>query len=384
MTKTRQRLCYVLPEYSSSTSSHLYHTWELIEDLAQKIKICLFVERAAEPPKLKFADHIYVQKFTLFPLRLLERFFMLLMIRLRGYRDFYVHISHFSSLIAAVIARFSRGRVYYWNCGLRTVSIEQQKTFITRMRHKLLNEYAFRLNLKMINYLVTGTPIMAKYYSQNFGIGMEKIKVLPNSINLARFRPINGEHRIKLMKELDIPDSSKVVLFVHWLSERKGVHYLPGIIKKVVDKIPSVVFIVVGDGPCRDKLIQEINEVGVREYTWITGGVPNAKIPQYYNLADLFIMPSTDEGFPRVLLEAMAMGVPFVANDVGGVRDILTERQLEFITPVGDVDAFSQRVIDILNNDKLRNNLKAEGLAKVTEFDKHAVANMFADMLGNG
>ncbi len=381
MARKSQRLCCVLPEYSSSTSSHLYHTWELIEDLARRMQIYLYVERAAEPPKLKSADHIYVQRFTLFPFRLLERFLVLLLIRLRGYRDFYVHISHFSSLIAAVIARLSGGRVYYWNCGLRTVSIEQQKTFITRMRHKLLNKYAFRLNLKMIDYLVTGTPIMAKYYSQNFGIGMEKIKVVPNSINLARFQSINGEHRVKLMKELDISDSSKVVLFVHWLSERKGTHYLPGIIKKVVDKIPNVVFVVVGDGPCRDKLIQEINEVGVGEYTRITGGVPNAKIPQYYGLADLFIMPSTDEGFPRVLLEAMAMGVPFVANDVGGVRDILTERQLEFITPVGDVDAFSQRVIDILNNDRLRNNLKAEGFAKVTEFDKHAVAEMFASMI---
>jgi glycosyltransferase involved in cell wall biosynthesis len=235
----------------------------------------------------------------------------------------------------------------------------------------------------MIDYLVTGTPIMAKYYSQNFGIGMEKIKVVPNSINLARFQPLNGEHRIELMEELDISDSSKVVLFVHWLSERKGTHYLPEIIKKVVGKIPNVVFVVVGDGPCRDKLIQKINEVGVGEYTRITGGVPNAKIPQYYGLADLFIMPSTDEGFPRVLLEAMAMGVPFVANDVGGVKDILTERQLEFITPIGDVDAFSQRVVDILNNDKLRNNLKAEGFAKVTEFDKHAVAEMFAGILAS-
>ena len=88
MAKKSQRLCYVLPEYSSSTSSHLYHTWELIEDLAQKIRIYLFVERATEPPKLKSADHIYVQRFTLFPFRLLERFFMLLLIRLRGYRDF--------------------------------------------------------------------------------------------------------------------------------------------------------------------------------------------------------------------------------------------------------------------------------------------------------
>ncbi len=186
------------------------------------------------------------------------------------------------------------------------------------------------------------------------------------------------------MKELDIPNSRKVVLFVHWLSERKGAHYLPGIIKKVVDKIPNAVFVVVGDGPYRGKLIQEINEVGIGEYTRVTGGVPNAKIPQYYCLADLFIMPSTDEGFPRVLLEAMAMGIPFVANDVGGVRDILTTKQLAFINPVGDITAFSGKIIRLLNDDKLRNELKAEGFTKVKEFEERAVADLFASMIAGG
>jgi len=384
MVNEPKRLCYVLPEYSSQAGSHLYHIWELIADIAQKMKVYLYIERAEEPPRLPSAERIYVQKFTSFPLRLLERFFQFLLIRRRGYRDFYVHVSHFSSIIAAVVARLSGGRVYYWNCGLRTVSSQQQQTFLHRIRQRLLNEFAFRLNLKMINYLVTGTPLMAKYYSQNFGIDMKKIKILPNSINLKRFHRPDGEPEAKLMKELSISGSDKVVLFVHWLSERKGVHYLPEIIKEVAAKNPGVVFVIVGDGPYREKLTLGIEEAGVEEYARVIGSVPNAKIPQYYAMADLFIMPSTDEGFPRVLLEAMAMGVPFVANDVGGVRDILTRRQLEFITPVGDVAAFSQRIISLLGDDRLRDELKAEGLLKVKEFEKQIVANLFADIIAHG
>ncbi len=378
-----KRLCYVLPEYSSQASSHLYHTWELITDIAQKMRVYLYIERAEESPELQFAERIYVQKFTSFPLRLLERFFRFLLIRLRGYRDFYVHVSHFSSLIAAVVARLSGGRVYYWNCGLRTVSAQQQRTFLHRIRHKLLNEYAFRLNLKLIDYLVTGTPLMAKYYSRNFGIDMKKIKILPNSINLERFRRPDRKPENELMKELNVSDSNKVVLFVHWISERKGAHYLPEIIKAVADKIPGVVFVIVGDGPYREKLTLGIKEAGVEKYTRVIGSVPNAKVPQYYSRADLFIMPSTDEGFPRVLLEAMAMGVPFVASDVGGVRDILTKRQLEFITPVSDVAAFSQGIISLLGDDKLRGELKAEGFLKVKEFEKQHVADLFADMIAH-
>jgi glycosyltransferase involved in cell wall biosynthesis len=236
----------------------------------------------------------------------------------------------------------------------------------------------------MIKYLVTGTPLMAEYYSRNFGIDMKKVRVIPNSINLERFHQPDKEHKAELMKELNISDSNRVVLFVHWLSERKGTQYLPEIIEKVAAKIPGAVFVIAGDGPDRDKLVLGIKEAGLEKNVRVIGGVPNAKIPQYYALADLFIMPSTDEGFPRVLLEAMAMGAPFVANDVGGVRDILTNRQLEFITPVGDVAAFSGKIISLLNDGKLRNELKAEGFLQVRQFEKQAVAALFADMIARG
>lgn len=383
MTETPTRLCYVLPEYSSNISSHLYHTWELLADLTQRMKIYLYVEHATETPSLKYADRIYVQKCTLFPFRLLEKFFIFLLIRLRGYRHFYVHISLFSALLAAAIARLSGGKVYYWNCGLRSVSADEQRKFRNRVRQKFLNDYAFRCNLKMINHLVTGTPLMAKYYSQNYGISMNKIRIIPNSINLERFRPLDDDGAT-LKKKLGIPAGSKVILFVHWLSERKGAHYLPEIISEVKDKMPHSVFVIVGDGPYRDRLSQEIKKSGLGEYARLIGAVPNTEVSQYYAIADLFIMPSTDEGFPRVLLEAMAMGVPFAANDVGGVRDILTARQLEFIGPVGDVAAFSGNIIRLLNDDRLRDELKAEGFIKVKEFEKQAVADLFASMIAGG
>ncbi len=225
MTETPARLCYVLAEFSPDICSHLYHTWELLEDLTHRVKIYLFVERAAETPDLKFAEHVYVQKFTRFPFRLLERFLIFSLIRLRGYRNFYVHISHFSSLLAAVVARLSGGRAYYWNCGLRSVSANERRSFRSRMRQKFLNDCAFRLNLKMINYLVTGTPLMAEHYSRNYGISVNKIKVIPNSINLARFQPGNYDCT-KIREEFGVTEGNKVVLFVHWLSEIECVRQL--------------------------------------------------------------------------------------------------------------------------------------------------------------
>ena len=175
------------------------------------------------------------------------------------------------------------------------------------MRQKFLNDCAFRFNLKMINCLVTGTPLMAEHYSQNYGISINKIKVIPNSINRARFQPGNYDYT-KIKEEFGVPEDNKVVLFIHRLSERKGAHYLAEIISNVSDKNPHTTFIIIGDGPYRDKLAQQINNAGLAKYTKLTGGVPNTEVSRYYAIADLFIMPSTDEGFPRVLLEAPRRG----------------------------------------------------------------------------
>jgi glycosyltransferase involved in cell wall biosynthesis len=381
--KARQRLCFVLPEYSPGTSSHLYHTGELLEELAQRLRIYLFVERWAEYPSIKGVEQVYLQRFRRFPWKLLERFIVFLGLRLKGYHTFYIHISHFSALLAALITRVLGGRVYYWNCGLRKGAKTSPQTLSERVRKKLLDECAFKLTLKMINFLVTGTPLMARHYSRNFGINLKKIKVVPNSINLERFRQ-ESYSRAALRQELAIGKESKVVLFVHWLSERKGAHYLAKIIGEVTAQVPNAVFVIVGDGPYREKLVRELDAAGLEKHTKLIGSVPNAEVPRYYALADLFIMPSTDEGFPRVLLEAMAMGVPFVAIDVGGVRDILTARQLEFVTAEDDLATFTKKVIELLDSDSLREELRQEGLVKVREFDREAVANLLASTLTEG
>ncbi|MER3486106.1 MAG: glycosyl transferase, partial [Chloroflexota bacterium] len=71
-------------------------------------------------------------------------------------------------------------------------------------------------------------------------------------------------------------------------------------------------------------------------------------------MADVFMMPSLEEGFPRVLLEAMATGVPFVAVDVGGVRDILSPHQQRCVVPARDCDAFATRLVELLNDPQER------------------------------
>ena len=133
---------------------------------------------------------------------------------------------------------------------------------------------------------------------------------------------------------------------------------MPEIIRAFRDE--KVVFVIIGDGPERGNLELRINpstSLGAGNYElWnkvrMLGWIPNKELPMYYAIADVFIMPSDEEGFPRVLLEAMAMKVPFVASDAGGVKEIIPEVFREYLCPAGEIDCFSANIKKLLLKNK--------------------------------
>ena len=95
--------------------------------------------------------------------------------------------------------------------------------------------------------------------------------------------------------------------------------------------VPNAHLIVAGDGPLRVELEREMNKLSVRDNVHFLGSVPRAKVHDLYQATDIFIMPSEEEGSPHSLIEAMAYGIPFVAFDVGGVRETATEALSKYV-----------------------------------------------------
>lgn len=349
----KPKLLYILPEYNARTDSHLFHLFELLEELGKSMDIFLLVEKGNTNPPIKNIKTIYVQKHTAFPANIIERAFIIAKARISGYKKAYIHYSYWGAILSSLIFRPSRGSVYYWHC-------EVYDAFHSgRLLKKALDEWPMMLALKIVNYLITGTPRVARFYQQQFALPRSKIKILPNWVNLKRFR-----HTPK--------KNSKAVLFLHRLAPRKGADLLPKIIMETLALDSKINFSIVGGGPLLNNL-KSLKEAKV------VGPVPNSEVKGYLERANLFIMPSRQEGFPRVLLEAMATGTPFVATNVGGTSDILTSFQIQ--NSLASLEDFPTKIVRLVNDKQLSKKLIQDGLKHVQKYDLSKVSKQFINLL---
>jgi len=146
------------------------------------------------------------------------------------------------------------------------------------------------------------------------GAPIEKIRVLRNGVDLERFRPLD-RNAIRGAMRL----AGDVIASVGHLTKRKG-HHLA--IDALVS-LPGATLLVVGDGEERRALQTQAKANGVADRTRFLGAVPHDRLAEFYNAADVLALASSREGWPNVLLEAMACGTPVVAAPVWGSVEVV-------------------------------------------------------------
>jgi len=372
-------LVFLLPRYDPQSPEHFFHLYGFLERVAAQADLTVLVERMR--PGEAWAGRARVRRLRarFAGLRFFEELAWFAAARARGVRRFYVHYSLSGGLAASFVTRLMGGETYYWNCGLyRQFAPAREAGWRARWR-AARGVWLLELVLRLCTWLVTGTPRMAEYYSREARIPLAKIRVLPNSIDRQRFA---GLDRDRARAQLGIGRDEQVLLFLHRVAPRKGAHHLPNILRAVEEQCGPVRLIVAGDGPYLARLREAMERAGLSRRCDFRGWVPNRDTPAYFHAADLYLMPSLEEGFPRVLLEAMASACPFVAFDIGGVSDILTREQASAVVRAGAVDEFTRRCAELMQDQNLRQRLAAAGLERVKAFDEVRVAAMFVEMMG--
>jgi glycosyltransferase involved in cell wall biosynthesis len=154
-----------------------------------------------------------------------------------------------------------------------------------------------------------------------------------------------------LRASLGIPPGRKVILIVGRLSREKDhLTLLRAVARLASDPSHSDPHLVlVGEGPERPHLERAALSLGLAGRTTFTGQVDSAE--PYYGIADAAVLSSLTEGSPNALLEAMAAGVPVVATAVGGVPEIVTDRESALLVRVGDVESMARSLGELLGGD---------------------------------
>jgi glycosyltransferase involved in cell wall biosynthesis len=203
-----------------------------------------------------------------------------------------------------------------------------------------------------------------KDYVLRLGAKPDKVKVVYNGVDLVRFRPIKNK-REEMRRKLGIPQDATVVLTVRRLVYKNGVDNLLDCANIVTKKNPKIVFLAVGRGPDLDSVRAQVAQLGLEANFRLAGFVSDDDLPFYYNLADLFVLPSkSGEGLPLVALEAMACGLPVVATDVGGIKEILLT-DYGTLVPPNHPEALANAILEFSTVDF--SSRKTELRAKVEE-----------------
>ena len=214
-----------------------------------------------------------------------------------------------------------------------------------------------------------------------YGISEEKIRLVYNGVDAELFRPVSHPD----FPEKKLVEGKKVVLYVGHFGLRKGVPFLIRAMKTVRREVPDSMLVCVGGVPSwlpkgdywsyLNGLVEQ-NELKGRVI--LLDRVPNERLPNYYSMSSVFVLPSYYEAFPKVLIEAMACEKPAISSRMGGTQDSIGDGVNGFLVNYGDPDDIARAIVTILQDEPLARRMGAVGRRRVEQdFTWGAVAQRF-------
>lgn len=195
-----------------------------------------------------------------------------------------------------------------------------------------LREMAYRLTDSLCDLTTQVSKAGLHRYVQVKAVPQNKVHFIPNGVDINRFRP-DEKARKKLRHEFGITDEF-VWLAVGRFEEAKDYPNMIQAFSRLVKVRPDARLFIAGQGALKTKIERLVVELGLDDAVSFLG--IRKDVPELMNAADAYVMSSAWEGFPLVLLEAAAVGLPIVATDVGGNREIVLNDQSGFLVPPQD------------------------------------------------
>jgi phosphatidylinositol alpha-1,6-mannosyltransferase len=276
----------------------------------------------------------------------------------------------FPDLIIATTWNFARGITSITKKNRTKLLLVVHGLEVTRKMSLIKRKWLIRTLMKC-DLVIAVSNFTRSWILENYELDQKKILVFPNGVDISIFNSKMDSSPLKKTYQLS---NEKIVLTLARVVERKGHDQVIKALPKVMKKFPNLKYIISGDWNHNyylrlQKLIKELN---LENVVIFTGYVSANEIQQFYNLCDVYIMPSREieetgdtEGFGITYLEANACEKPVIGGNSGGVSDAVVDGVTGFLVNPMDTDEIAEKLLILLSDPQLSHQLGKQGRERI-------------------
>lgn len=220
---------------------------------------------------------------------------------------------------------------------------------------------------------------------KKLGIHPKKTLVVPYGVNPEKFKPTKKNK--KILYQLGIGGQDKIVLAVGRLVPKKGFIYLIKAMPDVFKKAVNVKLILVGDGDQKKELVECVKKLNIEKKVIFAGTIVYDKLTNYYNIADIFVMPSIKDesgnidASPVAMMEAISCGVPVVVTKFSASNDFIEEGKTGYLVKEKNSREIARAIIALFNNSNKPDLKKIVRQKALENFSLESVAKKYTNIL---
>lgn len=210
-------------------------------------------------------------------------------------------------------------------------------------RHSLWHLWLDRWTRHLVDRHVCVSQSVADFSVRQVGLPRDRVVVIPNGIDpqIASVAPID-------LTELGIPSGSRAITFVGRLEPQKGLLWLLETAVDWLPRVPDCDLLLVGSGKQRETLLRKARHLGIADRVHLAGW--RADVPEILAASRMLVLPSRWEGMPNVVLQAMAVGLPVLATEAEGTKELLDELSGSQTAPYGATQVFAEKLVAIISD----------------------------------
>ena len=187
----------------------------------------------------------------------------------------------------------------------------------------------------------------------------------------------NAAREEELRRELGIPADARTIVTIARLFHQKGYEYVIPAAEKVLQEMPDVHFLFVGDGPMYDELNAHLKAKNIDKNFHFAGLIPPNEVCRYLAQADLLWHLSLHEGLPRAVVQALATGIPAIGFALDGTPEVILNGETGYTTAAEDIDAVTKYTLELFSDEEKRRKFGARGKELVLrQFDWQLMADI--------